>query len=116
MDLYVTGELRIICAFHIAGGVNILYEDHLGVVDFHPSEGTGVIYVSEGDLVSGTLYRRKIAKLRMVSTQFASGIIHNYIQGSNLGTQGFTILVIIIILLICYSFIKCKLISLQNCC
>ena len=47
-------------------GVNVLYEDHLGVVDFHPSERMGVVYVSEGDLVAGTSYKRKLAKLRMV--------------------------------------------------
>ena len=54
----------------ISDGVNVLFEDNLGVVDFHPSEHMGVVYVSEGDLVTGASYRRKIAKLRMVYLEF----------------------------------------------
>lgn len=48
------------------GGVNVLFEDNTGIIDFYPSEHTGVIYVSEADLVSGAMYKRKMAKLRMV--------------------------------------------------
>ncbi|KAK2152530.1 hypothetical protein LSH36_326g05037 [Paralvinella palmiformis] len=48
--------------------VNILYEDRLGVVDFHPSSDMAVVYLSEGDLVAGSSYKRKLAKLRMASS------------------------------------------------
>ena len=47
--------------------MNILYEDRLGVVDFHPSNEMAVVYISEAELVTGPLYKRKIAKLRRVS-------------------------------------------------
>ena len=52
-----------------AGSVNVLYEDQLGVVDFHPSSNTAVLYISEGDLVMGQSYRRRVVKLRKVKTQ-----------------------------------------------
>ena len=38
----------------------------IGVLDFLLSSNTGVIYVSESDLVSGTAFRRKLVKLRKV--------------------------------------------------
>ena len=48
------------------GGLSVLYEDKLGVVDFHPSTETAVIYISEADLVTGQMYKRKVVKLRKV--------------------------------------------------
>lgn len=51
-----------------AGSVEVMYEDSLGVVDFHPATSVGVIYVAEADIVGATgyNYKRKCAKLRMV--------------------------------------------------
>ena len=46
--------------------VQVHYDDNLGVVDFHTSSQTGVIYVSESDMVAATGYRRKLAMLRKV--------------------------------------------------
>ncbi|XP_046544184.1 Fanconi anemia core complex-associated protein 24-like isoform X2 [Haliotis rubra] len=48
----------------LQGTANVHFDDGLGVVDFHPSSHTGVIYVSEADIVSGSGYKRKVAKLR----------------------------------------------------
>ncbi|XP_072013662.1 Fanconi anemia core complex-associated protein 24-like [Amphiura filiformis] len=41
----------------------LIFEDGLGVVDFHPSGDVAVIYLPETDLVAGTAYRRKLVKL-----------------------------------------------------
>ena len=54
-----------VCHLH-AGGVNVLYEDNLGIVDFHPTNDVGVIYLSEANLVTGSSYKRKLVKLRKV--------------------------------------------------
>uniref|UniRef100_X2A7L9 Fanconi anemia core complex-associated protein 24 pseudonuclease domain-containing protein n=1 Tax=Capitella teleta TaxID=283909 RepID=X2A7L9_CAPTE len=51
----------------LACGVNVLYDDNIGILDFCPSENIGVIYVSEGDLLAGAAYKRKLAKLRMAN-------------------------------------------------
>ncbi|XP_067651838.1 Fanconi anemia core complex-associated protein 24-like isoform X2 [Haliotis asinina] len=48
----------------LQGTANVHFDDGLGVVDFHPSSHTGVIYVSEADIVGGSGYKRKVAKLR----------------------------------------------------
>ncbi|XP_048253474.1 Fanconi anemia core complex-associated protein 24-like isoform X2 [Haliotis rufescens] len=48
----------------LQGSAVIHFDDGLGVVDFHPSTHTGVIYVSEADIVSASGYKRKVAKLR----------------------------------------------------
>lgn len=44
----------------------MLFEDNLGVVDFYPSSEVGAVYITEGELASGTTYRRKLVKLRKV--------------------------------------------------
>ncbi|XP_071480485.1 Fanconi anemia core complex-associated protein 24-like [Diadema antillarum] len=46
--------------------VQVIFEDDLGVADFYPTSEMAVVYVSESDLVAGTAYRRKLAKLRKV--------------------------------------------------
>ena len=58
----------IILCGSIVGSVNVVYEENLGVVDFHPSKDVGIVYVSEADLVSGQTYKRKLVKLRKVSS------------------------------------------------
>ena len=45
----------------------MLYEDVLGVVDFHPSSDTAVLYISEADLAFGSAYRRRAVRLRKVT-------------------------------------------------
>ena len=62
--LYCTNPLLVL----FAGSVQILYQENLGVIDFYPSNHTGVVYVNEADLVTATGYRRKLAKLRKVKS------------------------------------------------
>jgi len=51
----------------ISGQVNVLYEDDLNLLDFYPSAGMGVVYVTEADVVTGGYtYRSKLATLRKV--------------------------------------------------
>ncbi|XP_077983503.1 Fanconi anemia core complex-associated protein 24-like [Glandiceps talaboti] len=52
----------------LKGKVNVTFEDDLGVVDFHSSSDTAIIYVSENDMVAGTNYRRKLVKLRKANS------------------------------------------------
>ncbi|KAI0228486.1 Fanconi anemia core complex-associated protein 24 [Lamellibrachia satsuma] len=53
----------------LQGQVNILYEDDLSLLDFYPSAGMGVVYVTEADVVTGGYtYRSKLAKLRKANT------------------------------------------------
>lgn len=56
--------------FILVGGTQILYEDNLGMIDFYPSDRLGVVYISEAELVTGTGYRKKLAKLRKVVILF----------------------------------------------
>ena len=44
----------------------MVYEETLGVTDFFPSGDMVVVYITEGDLVAGTLYKKKLVKLRKV--------------------------------------------------
>ncbi|ESO86509.1 hypothetical protein LOTGIDRAFT_220534 [Lottia gigantea] len=48
----------------LQSSIPVHFEDNLAVVDFYPSNYTGVIYISEADIVSSTGYKRKLAKLR----------------------------------------------------
>ena len=43
-----------------------MYEDELGIVDFHPASDIGIVYLNEADLVTGSSYKRKLVKLRKV--------------------------------------------------
>lgn len=49
----------------ITGSIQVLYDDNLGLIDFYPSSNTGVVYITEAELVSNS-YRRRLAKLRKV--------------------------------------------------
>ena len=48
------------------GKLKVLMEDNLGVIDFHPSNEAGIVYISETDLVAGSGFKQKLAKLRKV--------------------------------------------------
>uniref|UniRef100_A0A1A8HF48 Chromosome 19 open reading frame 40 n=1 Tax=Nothobranchius korthausae TaxID=1143690 RepID=A0A1A8HF48_9TELE len=50
------------------GGVNILFENELGLADFHLPSKTSILYVSEGNIVAGTEYRRKLVRYRNASS------------------------------------------------
>ncbi|XP_070574387.1 Fanconi anemia core complex-associated protein 24-like isoform X2 [Ptychodera flava] len=53
---------------HNDGKIKVSYEDDLGVVDFHPSSDTAIIYVSENDIIAGHSYRRRLVKLRKANS------------------------------------------------
>lgn len=52
----------------ITGSIQVLYDDNLGLIDFYPSSNTGVVYITEAELVSNS-YRR-LAKLRKVKISY----------------------------------------------
>ena len=60
--LLTESDFLLLCS----GRLKVVIEDNLGVIDFHPSNEAGVIYVSETDLVAGSNFKQKIAKLRKV--------------------------------------------------
>ncbi|XP_048885997.1 Fanconi anemia core complex-associated protein 24 [Brienomyrus brachyistius] len=46
------------------GSIKPIFEEELGVVDFHLSSRSCVLYVSESDLVAGSAYKRRLVKFR----------------------------------------------------
>ncbi|XP_029952003.1 Fanconi anemia core complex-associated protein 24-like isoform X2 [Salarias fasciatus] len=52
------------------GGVKILFENELGVADFHLPNRTKVLYVSESDMVAANSYKRKLVRFRNASSSF----------------------------------------------
>nr|XP_028572587.1 Fanconi anemia core complex-associated protein 24-like [Podarcis muralis]XP_028589464.1 Fanconi anemia core complex-associated protein 24-like [Podarcis muralis]XP_028599984.1 Fanconi anemia core complex-associated protein 24-like [Podarcis muralis]XP_028606586.1 Fanconi anemia core complex-associated protein 24-like [Podarcis muralis] len=51
----------------IQGKVKLILEDGLGVVDFHLSNRSCVLYISEADLVAGNGFKRRLVRFRNVS-------------------------------------------------
>uniref|UniRef100_A0A672FKP6 FA core complex associated protein 24 n=1 Tax=Salarias fasciatus TaxID=181472 RepID=A0A672FKP6_SALFA len=51
-------------------GVKILFENELGVADFHLPNRTKVLYVSESDMVAANSYKRKLVRFRNASSSF----------------------------------------------
>ncbi|XP_048371124.1 Fanconi anemia core complex-associated protein 24 isoform X1 [Sphaerodactylus townsendi] len=52
----------------IQGKVKLILEDGLGVVDFHLSNRTCVLYISEADLVAGNGFKRRLVRFRNASS------------------------------------------------
>ncbi|XP_022092071.1 Fanconi anemia core complex-associated protein 24-like [Acanthaster planci] len=52
----------------LQGKLKVIIEDKLGVIDFHPSNDAGIVYISETDLVAGSGYKQKLAKLRKANS------------------------------------------------
>ncbi|GCB79557.1 hypothetical protein scyTo_0016975 [Scyliorhinus torazame] len=48
------------------GRITVIFEDGLGLVDFHISKRLCVLYISEADLVVGNSYKRKLVQFRNV--------------------------------------------------
>ncbi|XP_062997502.1 Fanconi anemia core complex-associated protein 24 [Elgaria multicarinata webbii] len=51
-----------------SGKVKLILEDGLGVVDFHLSNRSCVLYISEADLVAGNGFRRRLVRFRNACT------------------------------------------------
>ncbi|XP_048402283.1 uncharacterized protein KIAA0513 homolog isoform X5 [Stegostoma tigrinum] len=67
------------------GQITVIFEDGLGLVDFHISKHLCVLYVSEADLVAGNAYKRKLVRFRNAST--LNGIV--VVEKSPLSEQYF---------------------------
>ncbi|XP_077573451.1 Fanconi anemia core complex-associated protein 24 [Stigmatopora nigra] len=52
------------------GGVNILFESELGVVDFLLPNKSSILYLSESDIIAGTAYKRKLVRYRNACNSF----------------------------------------------
>ncbi|NWQ63018.1 FAP24 protein, partial [Neopipo cinnamomea] len=54
-------------AQRLQGKVRLIFEDGLGLVDFHLSNRTCILYISEADLVAGDAFKRRLVRFRNVS-------------------------------------------------
>ncbi|NWS18279.1 FAP24 protein, partial [Pachyramphus minor] len=48
----------------LQGKVRLIFEDGLGLVDFHLPNRTCILYISEADLVAGDEFKRRLVKFR----------------------------------------------------
>ncbi|MEE6500524.1 hypothetical protein FKM82_003814 [Ascaphus truei] len=48
----------------LQGKIKLVFEDGLGLVDFHLSNRTCVLYISESDMVSGNAFKRRLVRFR----------------------------------------------------
>ncbi|NXF76065.1 FAP24 protein, partial [Sclerurus mexicanus] len=51
----------------LQGKVRLVFEDGLGLVDFHLSNRTCILYISEADLVAGDEFKRRLVRFRNAS-------------------------------------------------
>ncbi|NXC26771.1 FAP24 protein, partial [Campylorhamphus procurvoides] len=54
-------------AQRLQGKVQLIFEDGLGPVDFHLSDRTCILYISEADLVAGDEFKRRLVRVRNAS-------------------------------------------------
>ncbi|NXQ41635.1 FAP24 protein, partial [Catharus fuscescens] len=55
-------------AQRLQGKVRLIFEDGLGLVDFHLSNRTCILLISEADLVAGDEFKRRLVKFRNASS------------------------------------------------
>ncbi|NXQ61642.1 FAP24 protein, partial [Anthoscopus minutus] len=55
-------------AQRLQGKVRLIFEDGLGLVDFHLSNRTCILLISEADLVAGDEFRRRLVRFRNASS------------------------------------------------
>ncbi|NXF64958.1 FAP24 protein, partial [Ciccaba nigrolineata] len=55
-------------AQRLQGKVRLIFEDGLGLVDFHLSNRTCILYISEADLVAGNEFKRRLVRFRNASS------------------------------------------------
>ncbi|XP_030621147.1 Fanconi anemia core complex-associated protein 24 [Chanos chanos] len=68
------------------GNVKVIFEEEPGVVDFYLSNKSCIIYVSEGDLVAGNYYKRRIVRFRNANSSLQGIII---VEKTHLSEQYF---------------------------
>ncbi|XP_038550882.1 Fanconi anemia core complex-associated protein 24-like [Micropterus salmoides] len=69
------------------GGVKILFENELGVADFHLPNKSCVLYVSECDIIAGNSYKRKLVRYRNGSSSFQELVL---VENTRLSEQYFS--------------------------
>ncbi|XP_035645902.1 Fanconi anemia core complex-associated protein 24-like [Oncorhynchus keta] len=69
------------------GSVKTIFEEELGVVDFHLSNKSCILYVSETDIVAGNHYKRKLVRFRNANSSF-QGIV--LVEKTQLSEQYFS--------------------------
>ncbi|KAG8437387.1 hypothetical protein GDO86_008183 [Hymenochirus boettgeri] len=52
----------------LQGKVKLVFEDGLGLVDFHLSNRTCILYITECEIVSGSSYKRRLVRFRKACT------------------------------------------------
>ncbi|NWI16497.1 FAP24 protein, partial [Crypturellus soui] len=52
----------------LQGKIKLIFEDGLGLVDFHLSNKTCILYISEADLVAGDEFKRRLVRFRNASS------------------------------------------------
>ncbi|XP_053843158.1 Fanconi anemia core complex-associated protein 24 isoform X2 [Vidua macroura] len=55
-------------AQRLQGKVRVIFEDALGLVDFHLSNRTCILLISEADLVAGDEFKRRLVRFRNASS------------------------------------------------
>ncbi|NXN77982.1 FAP24 protein, partial [Bombycilla garrulus] len=55
-------------AQRLQGKVKLIFEDGLGPVDFHLSNRTCILFISEADLVAGDEFKRRLVRFRNASS------------------------------------------------
>ncbi|KAL0968591.1 hypothetical protein UPYG_G00268940 [Umbra pygmaea] len=71
------------------GNVKTMFEEELGVVDFHLSNKSCILYVSESDIVSGNNYKRKLVRFRNANSSLQGLVV---VEKTQLSEQYFTAL------------------------
>ncbi|NWR19233.1 FAP24 protein, partial [Emberiza fucata] len=56
-------------AQRLQGKVRLIFEDALGLVDFHLPNRTCILLISEADLVAGDEFKRRLVKFRNVTVE-----------------------------------------------
>ncbi|KAK2842827.1 hypothetical protein Q5P01_013027 [Channa striata] len=69
------------------GGVKILFENELGVADFHLPNKSCILYVSEGDVIAGSSYKRKLVRYRHASSSLQQLVL---VENTPLSEQYFS--------------------------
>ncbi|KAF1504655.1 Fanconi anemia core complex-associated protein 24, partial [Eudyptula minor] len=55
-------------AQRLQGKIRLIFEDGLGLVDFHLSNRTCILFISEADLVAGDEFKRRLVRFRNASS------------------------------------------------
>ncbi|CAJ1055895.1 Fanconi anemia core complex-associated protein 24 [Xyrichtys novacula] len=67
-------------------GVKLLFENELGVTDFHLPNKSCILYVSECDIIAGTSYKRRLVRFRNSSSSFQELVL---VENTRLSEQYF---------------------------